>query len=341
MQKLEQYLLRVWYGEKNSPWFLRCLVPLYVFLLQFRKLLYRIGLIKTVKLPKPVIVVGNITVGGTGKTPVVMHLIELLREHGLKPGVISRGYGGSRSHLASVMLDTTSLASEVGDEPYMIFQKTRVPFAIGKARVAAARTLLANAPDVDVILSDDGLQHRKLGRDHEIVVLDGQRGLGNGNLIPAGPLREKKTRLHQADILLCNGEPVHDSLQNLVLQSFTLEPGVICQLNSGRQQALTALSGRSVHAFAGIGNPERFFNLLEKYEVKVTRHALGDHAAMPHKFFERHSNEIILMTEKDAVKYPDLQADNIWFVPVTLNLQSEAIDSMISSLVEPTSKQTT
>jgi len=323
-QKLESYFTNLWYSQDTPPFYLRGLSKVFDSQRKRREKKLKKQWTLNAGLPVPIIIVGNITVGGTGKTPVVMYLINELRDLGYTVGIISRGYGGSKSEKNSIVLDEASSASDVGDEAYMIYQHSSAPYAVGSKRVEVAQALLKQHPEVDLIISDDGLQHYHLQRNIEIVVIDGERGFGNTQLLPAGPLREPISRLKNVDLVLVNGKANHESLKNLEAMQFNLQAKALYKLNSKPETCeLQKFYGKTVHAFAGIGNPERFFKLLENMGLELIRHSLVDHGQMPDTFFIEHKNDIVIMTQKDAVKYPNVFADNFWYLPVAVVLSDE------------------
>ena len=332
-KKLENYLTSLWYGDKKPNVLLRGLSKIFDKVRRRPEKKPKVSYGDKRQLNVPVIVVGNISVGGTGKTPVVLFLIQELRNLDFTVGVISRGYGGSESKQHPLILDEASTAKQVGDEAYMIHQLASVPFAVGSNRVEAAQLLLSDHPEIDVLISDDGLQHYGLERDVEILVVDGQRGFGNTYLLPAGPLREPLSRVDSVDMVLVNGQAQHDSLHNVTALQFDLKPKGLRKLNSKAELfELQSLFGKTVHAFAGIGNPERFFKLLESKGLDLVRHELSDHALMPKAFFVEHKNDILIMTEKDAVKYPDMCGENFYYLPVEVEMSNETHSKVISIL---------
>ena len=284
-----------------------------------RRLLYRLGALKSTHLAVPVIVVGGITVGGSGKTPMVLWLARLLLENGYRPGIVSRGYRGSASAPCAVTVDAQ--ASEVGDEPVLLAQRSHCPVWVGRDRVAAAQALLAFHPQVNVIIADDGLQHYRLQRDVEIVVLDGERGVGNGFLLPAGPLRESVARLRQVDAVVVNGNGGTPFTGERASYAMTLE-GSLFQHLADRRATATAESfrGRAVHAVAGIGNPARFFRHLEGLGLSITPHAFPDHHVYTLADLDFPGDAPILMTEKDAVKCAKLIPRRCWALAVDAQL---------------------
>jgi tetraacyldisaccharide 4'-kinase len=285
-----------------------------------RRFLYRCGILKTLHVPVPVIVVGNITAGGTGKTPTVIWLARELRGHGLSPGIVSRGYGGSKSD-SPMRVDSDSAATLVGDEPVLLARRSECPVIVDSDRVRAAAMLADDG--VDVVIADDGLQHHRLGRDYEICVIDGTRGLGNRRLLPAGPLRELPGRLGDVDQLLVNGPmrmsgdlPVAE--QNAV--EFELLATEACRLNGSLVRPIERFAGSTVHAVAAIGNPARFFDLLRSFGIQVLEHSFVDHAALVQKDIEFGDEFAVFMTEKDAVKFGRKISDKFWFVPVEFHI---------------------
>jgi len=283
--------------------------------------MYARGLRKSIRLSAPVVVVGNLSVGGTGKTPLVCWLAVRLTHLGFKPGVVTRGYGGSSRNPR--LVDSADDSELVGDEAILLARRTGVPVAIGRDRPVAAQLLV----DVgcNVIVSDDGLQHYALARDCEIVVIDGERRFGNGGLLPAGPLREGQGRLAAANAVVLNGGQVPlDGAFRMRLEA----PNAV-KLLGGAVQALEAFAGRSVHAIAAIGNPERFFNMLRARGIDVAGRALPDHAQLRSADICFADELPVLMTEKDAVKCASIAGPQHWYVPVTANFEGGASDVLL------------
>lgn len=308
----------IWYGKGRAPAWLRALVPV-----------YRIGQRldkwwQSRRRPSDlesacVVVVGNITVGGSGKTPLVIRLCRILRDAGLAPGVISRGYGGQERGLR--LVSPASDPGVVGDEPLLIAQRAGVPVIVAPDRCAATRALIKKG--IRVVVSDDGLQHYRLPRNLEICVIDGSRGLGNGRLLPAGPLREPIGRLESVDHIVINGDA--DPLPSgLAVTHMALVGGLLRSLDGGQNWRLAQFGGCRVNAVAGIGNPGRFFDLLRHARIKVIEHAFPDHHAFQRSDFNNMSRDLpILMTEKDAVKCRNLGLENAWFLSVEAVLPAE------------------
>lgn len=292
-----------------------------------RRLLYRIGLLKTVCLSVPVIVVGNISVGGAGKTPFVIWLVEFLREQGFTPGVVSRGYGGAS--LAPHSVSSATDPALAGDEPVLLARRLRCPVWVGADKAAVARALLRARPDCNVIVSDDGLQHYHLARDVEIAVVDGQRRHGNGLLLPAGPLREPVSRLQNVHAVVVNAGDARPGEFGMALQ-----PGRFCSLeNPKRRVAAGEFSGGRLHALAGIGNPERFFQTLRQMGLQFTAHPFPDHHAYQPQDLQFGAEATILMTEKDAVKCLGFAPPDSWYLEVSAQVD-EALKSRLLELLK-------
>lgn len=299
-------------GEGGARWLLLPLSGLFRLLSSVRRLAYRFGLLPVVRLPVPVIVVGNISVGGTGKTPLTLWLVQTLRAAGYRPGIVSRGYGGRRRGPFAVT--SVSDPAEVGDEPLLLAQRAPAPVYIGRRRPAAARALLQAHPDTDVIVADDGLQHYALARDLEIAVVDGVRRFGNGRLLPAGPLREPPRRLETVDAVVVNGGTTDWLQVASPVYSMRLEPVRLRRLCDPEDvQGITWLRGRRLDAVAGIGHPERFFDLLRALGAVVTPHPFPDH----HVFRPRDLPAgPVVMTAKDAVKCAAFARADDWVLEV-------------------------
>jgi tetraacyldisaccharide 4'-kinase len=312
---------RAWYG--GHGWY-RVLLPLsgvYSLLSAGRRFLYRAGLMRTRRAKVPVIVIGNVTAGGTGKTPVTVWLAGSLAERGFSPGVVSRGYGGSKSG-TSMRVDARSDPAVVGDEPVLIAMRTGRPVVVDADRARGAAMLVQDG--ADIVIADDGLQHYALARDYEICVVDGARGLGNGKLLPAGPLREPVSRIGEVDQVLINGRlrersgDMPTGMQNAI--EFRLVATDARRLNGSLTRSLDRFAGTTVHAVAAIGNPGRFFDTLRGHGVQVIEHAYPDHAPLDPGELDFGDSFDILMTEKDAVKFPRQVADRFWYVPVDVEI---------------------
>ncbi len=320
MKRIDEH----WYRGSLWLWLLWPLSALFCLLAVLRRLFYRLGILRTDRLGVPVIVVGNITVGGSGKTPLVLWLAEYLRRHGYRPGLISRGYGGQASHWPQAV-SAESDPREVGDEALLLARRSTCPMMVGPDRVAAARQLLAES-DVNVIISDDGMQHYRLGRDIEIAVLDGERRLANGLCLPAGPLREPKIRLRSVDFIVANGQAAQGEW------AMHLEAGKAIALDGSEQKPVSAFSGGPVHAIAGIGNPGRFFGTLRALGLKPIEHAFPDHYPYRKGELDFRDAVPVLMTEKDAVKYLNYAGNRHWYLPVAARLPDEFGERLLASL---------
>ena len=322
-----QRLLDSWWGRRRPLWLLLPLSWLYAAIVRLRRRAYAAGILRSQRLAVPVVVVGNLTVGGSGKTPLVIWLAEQLQQRGLRPGIISRGYGGrSRTWPRAVTPDSDP--SEVGDEPVLIAQRTGCPLVVGPDRIADGRMLLDSAP-CDLILADDGLQHYRLQRDFEILVVDGERRFGNGHCLPLGPLREPAQRRRQADRIVVNGgQPKAGELP------MRLVMGPAEHLaDPARQRPLADFrADGGCHAVAGIGNPERFFRQLEAAGLGIERHPFPDHHAFAQGQLEFHDQKAVLMTEKDGVKYRPYATERHWAVPVEAELDEGLADEIIAAL---------
>ena len=318
------YLIDAWY--KKSAW-LYLLSPLtFIFsaLVRWRKNSYLKNPSKIWNSDIPIVVVGNISMGGTGKTPLVKHIASALKERGYKPGLVSRGYGGKFSGTLEVNAETTF--KQTGDEAQLL-AKLKIPFFIDKDRSRAARTL-QEKHDCDVIISDDGLQHYKMDRKVEIAVIDGARRLGNGLAFPAGPLREPKSRLKEVDFIINNGGPTE---ADEILM--TLNPAKFIHLNSGKQYTVDNWPmHKQVHAVAGVGNPNRFFDLLSRLGFEFDKNPFPDH----HKYNKRDLYYLdhlpILMTEKDASKCKHFNNSKIWYLSIEAKIESQFIDRLEDKL---------
>jgi tetraacyldisaccharide 4'-kinase len=325
----------IWY-RASPPWALRPLALLFGLIVRARRAAYARGWLKTHRLEIPVIVVGNLTVGGSGKTPLVIWLVAQLRSAGFAPGVVLRGYGGSAAHgRVPQRVHTDSDPAIVGDEALLLRRRTGEPVAVCRERVRAARLLAGDG--VNVIVSDDGLQHLALARNFEIAVVDGERGLGNGYLLPAGPLREQRARLGQVDALVVNGEGsfwaemaaerTRGARRDGVAPAgpgpgrpFTMRlkgERLLALSADAEAMALSSLAGRRVHALAGIGHPQRFFAQLRAAGLEVIEHAFADHHRYRAEELVFEDALPVLMTEKDAVKCQALAGPNQWYLPVT------------------------
>jgi tetraacyldisaccharide 4'-kinase len=323
-ESLGRRLEAIWYSPRHPMrWVLWPLEMLYRLVSAVRCSCYTFGVKKTENLPVPVIVVGNVTVGGTGKTPTVIWLASELMDRGLRVGCVSRGYGGNATD-SPQRVRGDSDPVEVGDEPVLIAAATGCPVMIGSDRVAAAKALLAETR-LDALIADDGLQHLALGRQFEIAVVDGERGLGNEACLPAGPLREPATRLDDVDAVVVNGG---DWGEGSVFR-MRLVPNRVGQLAGKGQRTLSDFRDTIVHAVAGIGNPDQFFEMLKSEKIRVIPHAFQDHARYQPSDLDFEDKHPVLMTEKDAVKCRAFADPRFWSVAVNLEFQGGDGDRLL------------
>jgi tetraacyldisaccharide 4'-kinase len=284
----------------------------------------------------PVVVVGNINAGGTGKTPVTLWLARALKHKGYSPGIVSRGYGGDVGPVP-VRVTADSDPSVVGDEALVLAAQSGCATVVHPDRVAAARE--AARLGADIIVSDDGLQHYRLGRDVELVVVDGERGFGNGTMLPAGPLRESLSRLDSVDAVLLNGgERDIDipALRQSGAMRFELRATAVARLNDSEVRHIDDFADQAVHAVAGIGHPERFFSMLESRRIEVIRHPLPDHAAITMEDVRFDDELEVLMTQKDAVKCKGFDSARLWYVPVEVEFDGEGGASLLELIESKT-----
>lgn len=304
-------LIASWYGQRKPFKLLAPFSKLYCQQAIKRRQAYLSGKKAVYRAPVPVIVVGNIAVGGTGKTPMILWLIEHCRAKGLKVGVVSRGYGAKPPYFPWRVLAEQS-AAQVGDEPLLIVKRSQVPLVIDPKRAKAVQYLLNNDA-VDIIFSDDGLQHYGLARDLELVMIDATRGLGNGYCLPMGPLREPVERLKTVDAVIYNGAE-QDTKSGFSMQ---LQPDKLINVLTNEQQTLEYFEqGQQLHAVAGIGNPQRFFKTVENLGWNPIPHEFKDHAVYDKTLLNFQDSLPVIMTEKDAVKCQEFAKPNWWYLKV-------------------------
>jgi len=322
MKKLALRIEQNWY---KSAWYNLWLLPLWLLVALFTFLKRRFFLMSSQKnYPVPVVVVGNITVGGTGKTPLITYLVEQSRQLGLTPGVISRGYGG-KSHCYPLSLTPKTTVSESGDEPYLLYHRLGCPVVVDPNRRQAAEKAIEQG--VNIIFSDDGMQHYALARDAEILVVDGKRRFGNGWLLPIGPLREPVSRQQSVDLILVNGS------------DFTVQASALINAKTGTELPLEHLSNLEVDAVCGIGNPQRFEQTLQGLGAITNLHAFADHHAFTIEDFAFSTiNKMLVMTEKDWVKCQSFAEDHWWYLKVDAVLEDASQDKVITLLNELSNK---
>lgn len=325
---MQRFIERVWSGKHPFYW---CLIPfslLYGAIAFVRRKAYQMGVFRSFRAPVPVIIVGNLTAGGSGKTPFVIWLVQQLNAKGLRVGVISRGYGGNAAQYPVLLNDDTS-TNEAGDEPVLIYQRTRAPVAVSPNRQQAISALLEKNT-LDLIISDDGLQHYALARDYEIVIIDGERQFGNGWWIPAGPLREHPSRLKSVDAVVING----GKCASQTAIQMTLNATDAVNIKTGEKRDVTTFS--SLIAMAGIGYPTRFFNTLHALNVRVdATHEFNDHQHYTLSMLQplAAAHQTLLMTEKDAVKCRAFAQDNWWFLPVDAQIDDDKAQQLFAHMI--------
>lgn len=324
--------MNFWYQKSLLVWLLSPLALLFWGITALRRLAYRIGILKSWKAPVPVVIIGNLSVGGNGKTPFVIWLAQQLQQQGLKVGVISRGY--TRGYSGEIkqypqLVNANSDTSEVGDEAVLIARRSGAKMATSPDRRQSIE-LLCKAYHIDLILSDDGLQHYALQRDLEVVIVDGQRRFGNGWLLPAGPLRELPSRLKRVNAVVCNGENAPaDEIQ------MCLRAEIAVNLFTQEERPLIDFTHQEIVAMAAIGNPQRFFKMLQQHQLNVVKQkSFVDHAKFSEEKLKSLTNEgqALFMTEKDAVKCSKFAQQNWWYVPVEAQLQP-SIQGLVDKII--------
>lgn len=319
-------LFKYWYQPTLSLVTI-CLLPLawlFSLISAIRRWLYRKGYFKSYRFPVPVIVVGNIAIGGTGKTPFVIALVKFLQSQGYQPGVVSRGFGGEKQFQPVAVTKHTS-TKLVGDEAVLLSRNTQCPVVVCIDRPKAVETILRDF-QCDIVISDDGLQHYALARDIEIIIVDAARGFGNGQLIPAGPLRESKQRMKAADFIVMNGGSANDQY------SMSLAPKYFQSLVNNTQHLISDFPTKKIHAVAGIGNPDRFFNSLRKFGFDIIEHPFPDHYRYQASDFNFADDYPIIMTEKDAVKCDAFATDKYWYMSIDAAINDKLFDELFTKL---------
>lgn len=327
---------RLWYGKGRPLGILAPLSWLYRAVSESRR--RKAWTARAEALPVPVVVVGNITAGGTGKSPLTAWLVTELRASGWKPVVLSRGYGG-KSTQYPLLVNADSNPSEAGDEPVMLAQSTGTPVVVDPLRRRGAVWALEQGLG-DILVCDDGLQHYQLPRDVELAVFDGERGVGNGALIPVGPLREPVSRLSSVDFVVINGGDYQacahidafDGIEHAEIHTMALEPFSLTNLKTGKTLPLGALNGQAVKAVAGIGNPDRFFDTLRSLGAEVSEAPFPDHHTFKLEELEAQAGQWVVMTAKDAVKCRSFATENAWVFTVQARVSREFAASVISRI---------
>ncbi|KFA59283.1 tetraacyldisaccharide 4'-kinase [Gilliamella sp. Choc4-2] len=331
---------KLWYGKNRLFWLLIPFSLLYGLIALVRRFLYRLGILKPWRSPVPIIIIGNLSVGGNGKTPLVVGLIESLKQKGLQVGVVSRGYGG-KSDCYPLILNKTTTTEQAGDEPVLIYQRTNVPIAVSPHRSDAVQALLKRY-QLDVILTDDGLQHYALSRDIEVVVVDGKRLFGNGWWMPAGPMRERESRLKSVDLIIINGDSVNNLAQKYPNKVYTMQLAPRYAVNLLTQEKKPLSSLQNICAIAGISHPNRFFDMLIKMQMNVIKTIpFADHQQFTLLLLNDIANfdQTLLMTEKDAVKCRQFAQANWWYLPVDAVIPVQVIEQICSLLDKINSKR--
>jgi tetraacyldisaccharide 4'-kinase len=332
----QSWLNKIWYQRAAPPWWLLPLSAIYGSVSAMRRRSFAEGRRAPARMARPVIVVGNLSVGGTGKTPLVCWLVAALKDKGFNPGVVTRGFGGSSRQAR--LIQASDDPAVVGDEPILLAHRTHATVAIGRDRPAAAQLLIDSG--CDVVVSDDGLQHYALARDCEIAVIDGERIFGNGALLPAGPLRELPARLRSVDAVVVNGgsfgaaQPQIDNALRM-----RIEAGSAVSLTHGSAKPLTEFAGQTIHAVAAIGNPQRFFNMLQSFGIKVIAHPLPDHAHLRGEDIFFADDLLVFMTEKDAVKCLKMAGDQHWQVPIDVAFNSADSNALLDIVTKAIEKR--
>ena len=321
--------MKLWQKTSIITWLLAPFSLLFWLISQIRIALYRKKILKSYRSPVPVLVIGNISVGGNGKTPLVIWLVEQLQKKGVKVGVISRGYGGENK-VYPQLVTPESNPKLMGDEPLLIAQRTHAPVAISPNRQQSIELLLSQF-ELDLIVTDDGLQHYALERDMEWVVVDGERRFGNGFVLPAGGLRELPSRLKQVQAVICNGKNA-----NAGEHAMHLEPDFVINLKTGEKRKLSEFT-QSVYALAGIGYPPRFFNMLKELGIPLAEtFSFADHQAFTAEMIvpKLSQNLPLLMTEKDAVKCKAFTQGNWWYVPVSAIFSEKSTACLVRMVMD-------
>ena len=312
---------------KKSSW-IYLLIPISIFFYLssiLKKYLYKKGFLTTIKIKVPVLIIGNITLGGTGKTPLALNIIENFLKEGLKPALISRGYGGRANNIKEVF--EFSNVRAVGDEALLIKSKSKIPVFIGKDRANVARILLKKYPETSIIISDDGLQHHRLARDYEIIVVDSQRQFGNGLIFPAGPLRECISKLKQVDAVVYKGANSNSNYYQMkyITKHFK-------NLLTNKTAIFKGIQDKKIVAITAIGNPESFFSTLEGYGLEFKKVTYNDHYLFNKNDFIKYADYNIVMTEKDAIKCQKFATKNFWVLPLETKVDERLFRNILKKV---------
>ena len=315
---LETLIEKVWYSKNIFSLLLSPLSLIYISIIYLRHILYQLGLISITKINAPTIVIGNIVAGGTGKTPLVIWLAKHFKDKGFLPGIVSRGYGGT--YLSNIeLVKPTSNPMLVGDEPVIIARNTNCPVVVAKIRAKGAKELVEKY-NCNIIFCDDGMQHYSLARDIEIAVIDGQRRFGNNYCFPAGPLREPKSRILKADLIVSkyNARTCEHKMDYTYHQLVSLN-------ELSKTIPISDLHGMTVHAIAGINNPDHFFSYLRSHKLELIIHKFPDHYSYTEDDVKFDDNFPVVMTEKDAVKCLNYSSDKHWYIPISAELSKSFV----------------
>ena len=321
MNNISSKLNNIWYSKNRPPLLLIILSKIFSLIIQIRSILFTSKILRSTKVSVPVIVVGNITVGGTGKTPITLFLADWFHDKGKKVGIISRGYKGEKTREQPFILSENDNAKDYGDEAVYMARESKAMVCVCKNKTKAAELLIDSG--AELIISDDGLQHYKLARDHEIVVIDSTRLLGNGYYLPAGPLRESSDRLNSVDLILINGGK--DEEQNLFLGNaptlnFNVQNEYLVDLNTGQKSKLKDFRGQTFKVLAGLGNPEKVYKKIEDYGIEVIPIITEDHGLINLENFNKENSYPLMMTPKDAVKYNGSFPNDTYLLEPTIEI---------------------
>lgn len=323
----EKKINNQYYNKTTWAIFLLPISLFFYLVIIVRKFLYKAKILKSFRFKVPVVIVGNITMGGTGKTPIIISLVNDLMGRKFKVGIISRGYKSKFSHAREVLF--SSNYKDVGDEPLLLKKKLKCPVYVGIDRVKTGKKLLEDYPDTDLILSDDGLQHYALSRDFEIIVVDGNRGFGNHYLLPAGPLREPLNRLKKSDAIILNGPSKNFKHTPNTFDTEEINENYFSLLSGGERVTSRIFKDKKVVAITGIGNPKKFFDTLESKGISFKKHIYPDHYNFKQADFDKFQQNYIIMTEKDAIKCAEIKHNNLWVLPLTLKINKTIIKNII------------